>query len=187
MTPAPRAPSAADASVRLAWADDAAAIAEVQVGSLRTQFATLLGDAAPTDSDREAFAQVWQRSLATPPSARHRVLVALQGPDVVGFAATGPGEDPDAAPDVGELLALHVGPSWTGIGHGSRLISAVADTMRADGFTTALTWLMAADTATARFLASAGWSADGGSRDVAADETGQHVLPQRRWHTDLRL
>ena len=177
----------ADRSVRTAWSADAHAIGTVQVDAWREAYADLLPAAALAELDATDFAGAWRAAVERPPSARHRVLVALEGPEVVGFAATAPSEDLDADPATdGEVLALHVRHGARGEGHGSRLLSAVADTLRADGFTRALTWLVASDDELRAFLTDAGWAADGAHRrlDLAGD--GSTVVAQVRLHTDLR-
>ena len=89
----------ADVSVRIAWADDAAAIAALQVRAWRTTYAGLVpAEALPDDAD--AVADAWRASLAASTDARNRVLVALERNRVVGFAITGPASDPDCDPVV---------------------------------------------------------------------------------------
>ncbi|MCW2843967.1 MAG: GCN5-related N-acetyltransferase, partial [Nocardioides sp.] len=67
----------ADVSVRIAWGDDAAAIAELQLRTWRDVYADLVPlEALPTDV--EAAAAAWRASLSGPKDARNRVLVALE-------------------------------------------------------------------------------------------------------------
>jgi GNAT superfamily N-acetyltransferase len=175
----------ADRSVRIAWADDAPAIAAVQARAWRQSYAGLLPADVLADVDAEAFAQTWRQAIARPPSARHRVLVALERNSVVGFAATAPSDDPDAEPIDGEVVALHVDPGATGAGHGSRLVSAVADTLRADGFSHARVWVIAGDDALRGFLEPAGWAADGAHRQLDLTGDGTTTLRQIRMQTNL--
>jgi GNAT superfamily N-acetyltransferase len=175
----------ADRSVRVAWADDAPAIAAVQARAWQT-YSELLPSAVVASIDADAFAATWREAIATPPSARHRVLVALERNTVVGFAATAPSDDPDAEPGDGEVVAFHVDPDATGAGHGSRLVSAVADTLRADGFSHARMWLIAGDDAVRGFLEPAGWAADGAHRQLDLTGDGIATLRQLRLQTDLR-
>ena len=175
----------ADRSVRVAWADDAPAIAAVQARAWRQSYAALLPAELLASVDAEAFAQAWQQAIAKPPSARHRVLVALERNTVVGFAATAPSDDPDAEPVDGEVVALHVDPDTIGAGHGSRLVSAVADTLRADGFTHARIWLITGDDAVRGFLEPAGWAADGAHRQLDLTGDGATTLRQLRLQTNL--
>jgi GNAT superfamily N-acetyltransferase len=176
----------ADRSVRMAWADDAPAIAAVQARAWQLSYAELLPAKVLSGIDTADFAQSWQHAIARPPSARHRVMVALERNTVVGFAATAPSDDPDAEAVDAEVVALHVDPDVIGSGHGSRLISAVADTLRADGFNHARVWIIAADDAVRAFLEPAGWAADGAHRQLDLTGDGTITLRQIRLQTNLR-
>ncbi len=174
----------ADVSVRVAWADDADAIAEVQARAWATSYAGLVpaaGDLRTAD-----FAQLWRDALAHPADARHRALVALERNRVVGFAITTPATDPDCDQVTdGELMELTIDAAERGKGHGSRLLQAAADTMVADRFIRAVTWLVADDDAQRGFLADAGWAADGAHRTLDLDGTGATQVKQIRLHTAL--
>ena len=87
----------ADVSVRIAWADDAEAIAAVQVRAWPELYAGVLpAEVLPTDVD--AVSAQWRQLLARPADARNRVLVALERNRVVGFTLTSPALDPDCDP-----------------------------------------------------------------------------------------
>ncbi|WP_232675738.1 GNAT family N-acetyltransferase [Nocardioides sp. R-C-SC26] len=175
----------ADVSVRVAWADDAPAIAAVQVQAWRRQFADVLPASALPD-DVDALAATWQTSLTRPADARNRVLVALERNRVVGFAVTVPASDPDCDPIAdGELADLMVLPDEQGAGHGSRLLQAVADTLAADRFTRAVTWVLSGDDARRAFLTAAGWGPDAAHRELDLDGTGSTQVKQVRLHTAL--
>jgi GNAT superfamily N-acetyltransferase len=175
----------ADHSVRVAWAADAEAIGAVQARAWLRSYATVLPQAVLNEVDAGQFATAWRHAVTRPPSARHRVLVALDAGRVVGFAATAPSDDPDAGPADGEIVAFHVDPEEVGHGHGSRLISAAADTLRADGFTRALIWLVVGDDELRRFLEPAGWAPDTAHRTLDLTGDGTTTLRQVRLHTDL--
>lgn len=174
----------ADVSVRVAWADDADAIAAIQARAWATSYADLVPAAGGL---REAdFAQVWREALAHPADARHRALVALERNRVVGFAITTPATDPDCDPvNDGELMELTVDAAERARGHGSRLLQAAVDTMTADRFTRAVTWLLAADDATRSFLTAAGWAPDTAHRTLDLDGSGTTTVRQVRLHTSL--
>jgi len=174
----------ADVSVRVAWADDAEAIAALQARAWATSYAGLL----PAAGELRAadFAQLWRDALTRPADARHRALVALERNLVVGFAITTPATDPDCDPVVdGELMELTVDAERHRAGHGSRLLQAAVDTMLADRFTRAVTWLVADDDVTRSFLTGAGWAADGAHRTLDLDGTGSTQVKQVRLHTAL--
>ena len=175
----------ADVSVRAAWADDAAAIAELQLHTWREAYAGLLpAEALPTDV--AGAAESWRASLAAPRDARNRVLVALERNRVCGFAVLSPAGDPDCDPvSDGELVELTVAPAERGKGHGSRLLQAVADTMRADRFARAVTWTVAGDDELRAFLTAAGWAPDTAHRELDLDGRGSTVVKQVRLHTQL--
>lgn len=163
----------ADVSVRLARPEDAELIAHVQQTTWAQAYASLVGE---LDAPLQQVAAVWLNAVESPPSREHRVLVALDGGTVVGFAAS----EPVAADEV-ELSALMVDPRWGRRGHASRLLQACVEHWSA--FDVATTWVFEADTVLAGFLTSAGWEPDGLARGL---DTGARVVPQRRLHVGLR-
>ena len=175
----------ADVSVRIAWADDADAIAAVQVRAWPELYAAVLPpDALPTDV--EAVGAHRRRALARPADARHRVLVALERNRVVGFALTSPAVDPDCDPVAdGELAEVTLDPAERGKGHGSRLLQAAVDTLSADRFTRAVTWANVGDDALRTFLTDAGWAPDTAHRELDLDGTGTTTVKQVRLHTAI--
>jgi GNAT superfamily N-acetyltransferase len=176
----------ADVSVRVAWADDAAGIAAVQVAVWQEEYAGLLPAEVVDSFDAEAFAAAWHQAISRPPDARSRVLVALERTQVRGFAVTTASPDPDADPVAdGELGDLVVHPAHRRAGHGSRLLQAGVDTLRADRFTRVTTWLRVDDDARRRFLTEAGWAPDGAHRELDLHGDGSVRVKQVRLHTDI--
>lgn len=175
-----------DVSVRVAWAADAPAIAEVQRRAWEQRYDDLLPDLlAERGLGPETHAAAWHQSLSHPPQARHRAMVALVHDRVVGFALTGPAVDPDGEPAVeAELAEFTVDPERIRQGHGSRLLQAAVDTMRADRFTRAVCWVDSTDDDLRAFLTGAGWAPDGATRQLA-DEAGAGAVKQVRLHTTL--
>jgi GNAT superfamily N-acetyltransferase len=174
----------ADVSVRIAWADDAEAIAEIQARAWATSYAELVPAAGGLRT--ADFAQLWRDALTSPADARHRALVALERNRVVGFAITTPATDPDCDPATdGELMEFTVDEAERGQGHGSRLLQAAVDTMLADRFTRAVAWLVADDDGYREFLASAGWGPDTAHRTLDLDGTGASRVRQIRMHSQL--
>ena len=178
--------TSADVSARIAWADDAPAIAAVQVRAWRASYADLLPAEVLADLDVDQIAEGWRTSLHRSDDARKRVLVALERNLVTGFLVTGPSADPDCDPvSTGELTDLTVDPHQRGAGHGSRLLQAGADTLVADRFERAVTWLAAGDDATRAFFTSGGWGPDGAHRTLDLFGDGTTTLTQVRLHTSL--
>lgn len=154
--------------VRAARASDAADLARIQVASWRATLASLVPDEVLSEltspAAEQQWTERWQEAIINPPTGRHRVHVAYSPDDsgVAGFGSAGPATDPDLWPRTdGELYELHVLPELAGLGHGSRLLHAVADTLASDGFHTASTWALSADERRLDFLESAGWAPDG--------------------------
>jgi len=176
----------ADVSVRLAWADDAAGIADVQLRAWRERYAGVLPPEVLASLEPAAFAQQWQSALARPKDARHRVLVALDRTRIEGFALTVPAGDPDADPGSdGEIAEFVIAPTAQRTGHGSRLLQACADTLRSDRFSHAVIWLATTDNDVVQFLAGAGWAPDGARRELDLYGDGSVTVEQLRLHTEL--
>lgn len=169
----------ADVSVRPARPQDAERVARVQLSTWRTAYAELLPPAA-LDVPEVQAAALWLGAVESPPTPTHRLLVAFDRDELVGFAASGPADD---VPDAVELLTLLVEPRWGRRGHGSRLLAACVDHWRGDGVATAVTWVWERDPATRAFLTGSGWEPDGQVRGL---DTGEAVQRQLRFHTDLR-
>ena len=176
----------ADVSCRVAWADDAPAIAAVQVRAWRTSYVDLLPEDLLAALEVDEIAAGWAEALGRPPDARNRVLVALERNLVTGFAVTGPADDPDCDPiGDGAISDLTVDPHKRHAGHGSRLMQACVDTLKADRFSRAVTWLPAQDDETRAFLTAAGWAPDGAHRTLDLTGDGTVQVKQVRLHTDL--
>lgn len=180
----------ADVSVRPARPVDAERIARVQLSTWRTAYASLLPPAA-LDVPEVQAAALWLGAVESPPTPGHRVLVAFEREELVGFAAYGPADEVagavgeavgGAAAGAVELSTLLVEPRWGRRGHGSRLVAAAVQDWRRDGTTLAVCWAWERDPATRAFLTSGGWEPDGAVRGL---DTGEQVLQQLRFHADV--
>lgn len=170
--------------VRLAFADEAANIAQLQ---MQAWSSTGIGSHALAHVTPDDITHAWALSIARPPLATYRVLVAVT-PDgsprgrVVGFAAIGPSCDEDAEPTDADVAEFIVDRDADDV-HSDQLMNAVADTLRADGFTRATWWLATTDDEKRAFLTASGWAPDGAHRTLG-DDSGE-VVRQVRLHTDL--
>jgi GNAT superfamily N-acetyltransferase len=171
---------AADASVRRARPTDSEAMAALTLASWRTQPADLLPAEALAAVTVDEVAAEWREAVSAPPSMRHVVLVALEADTVVGYAVVAPSRDPDSDGQSGEIVDLVVREDRVRHGHGSRLLSAVVDTLRETGGGELLVWVAVGDDARMAFLASAGLAADGASRTLDGGP-GAAALRQVRW------
>jgi ribosomal protein S18 acetylase RimI-like enzyme len=159
--------------VRDAGPRDAPDIARIQVSRWQSGYRELVPPAVlaelTSQDAQERWREHWAASLSSPPSSRHRVLVAVaaSGPLVAGFASFGPGTDSDRWPATdAELYELCVAPGQAGRGHGGRLLNAAAAAMADDGFATVCAWVLEQDAAASRFLRAAGWAPDGARRTL---------------------
>lgn len=182
-------------TVRLAWAADVDAIGAIQVTALRE---TLPPELA-ADLDAGLLAEAWRRAVTTPPSARHRVLVATEGgpgPDVLDAVSHPDGHlvsHPDGHP---VIAAADLGTSGRGrvVGFAATAPAEDPDAVDgADGEVLALHTLHTAredDDLTAALLAAAAdtLEADGFSRGqlwVGATQDGlRRVAEGAGWSPD---
>jgi ribosomal protein S18 acetylase RimI-like enzyme len=173
----------ADVSVRPARATDVEAAARAQLAAWAED--GVLPDQVLTAIAPGELAATWTEAVLRPPSAKHRVLVALEGELVVGVVATAPTDDPDGDPlREGAIVALSVAPAARHRGHGSRLLAAAVDTMRETGFETAYAWVP--DEPGLAFLTKAGWAEDGARRTLDLDGSGTVLAEELRLVTDVR-
>lgn len=128
----------------------------------------------------------WHQAITKPPLAHCRVLVAQGKGQVVGFAVTGPSNDPDADAVDGLIAEFVVDEKSVDEGHSSRLINAAVDTLRADGYETATIWVPSDADDLRGFLVECGWAADGAHRELGTDdEDATGVLKLIRLRTDI--
>ena len=177
----------ADVSVRPARVDEAGALGALQARTWRAGYAGLLPPDVLDGLDPGALGEAWRAAVATPPSPRHRVLVAEEAGTAVGFVAVTPAGDPDLDPSSeAELGLLVVAPEARKRGHASRLLAAVVDELRTGGSAYAYIWCDARDGQLLAFLTGAGWAEDGARRSLDLRGDGAVLVEQVRLHTDLR-
>lgn len=139
----------ADVSVRPSFTEDSPVLGEIQLAAWRAT--GLLPQQVLDDADASVFADAWRQAIANPPSAKHRMLTACDGPHVVGFAALAPADE-----NTGEIVVLEVHPDYVRKGHGSRLLAASTDILRTTGASHVRTWVLSTDDQRAAFLTAAG-------------------------------
>jgi GNAT superfamily N-acetyltransferase len=187
ISPFPRMTGTADVSVRPARPADAPEIARIQVVTWRTAYRGVLPPEVLDDWDEAAATVAWHSAITAPPTPGHGVLVALEGQTAVGFAAFGPAEltaaeQPDPSGPTTEVTTLLVEPRWGRRGHGSRLLSAMAELAETAGAARLQVWLLDSDGVSTGFYESAGWAPDGWGRTL---DTGAGPLREVRWHALL--
>lgn len=180
----PLTPVTSDVSVRPAVPGDETAIAAVQLAAWRATHAETLGAEVLDAVDPARLTDQWAAAIRTPPGRGYRVLVAVHGPRLVGFASVVPVVAPaDSGDDTpgGEILAFEVEPSERRLGHGSRLLAAVVDLLRdEDRATSVQTWVIEGDDAREQFLGSSGLG-DVGARRVLGEADDPREITEHLW------
>ncbi|MFI1990154.1 GNAT family N-acetyltransferase [Actinoplanes sp. NPDC020271] len=107
----------------------------------------------------ESFGEWWAERFRWEQDT-HRLTIAEDDGEVVGFTYIGPSETPGAA----ELYAIHVEPSRVGTGVGRELmIRALAD-LPAIGGDRAVLWVLSENHGARTFYENGGWKPDGETR-----------------------
>jgi len=134
--------------IRRAQKTDASAIGRVHVETWRSAYAGLLPDtmlARMSDVRQSAW---WSRALGEPAEARGIFVAEDDDMGVVGFGSCGPVREHPEGLDgtearVGEVYTLYVEPDFQNQGLGRRLLDAMFRQLHADGFDTAILWMLA--------------------------------------------
>jgi len=163
----------ADVAVRLARPGDEEAIGSIQIDSWVGAIGEQLGRKRHEFFDHETIVSGWANSISKPPTPGHVVFVATCDGVIVGFAAVAPPN---------QIVALEVDPERRRRGHGSRLLAAAVDHLRANGATEMKLWSLSNDSVRTRFLQSAGFAESGMVREL--DDLGI-AIPEKLWHASL--
>jgi len=148
-----------DPWVRRAVVHDAEVIGDLHVRSWQAAYRGLMPQAyldALDVGERRAF---WREGIKQPPPGCE-VLVACHEAAVVGFTAWGPEEAPEPT-GRGQVFALNVDPEAWGTGAGAALLEAACDRLRADGYGSAVLWVLAGHEHGRAFYERHGWTPDG--------------------------
>lgn len=177
-----------DSFVRPATVSDVPTIGAMHAETMLSSLAGALGhdvpDAVRQQVTGEALAQGWAQAITAPPTNDHRVLTAMEGAQIVGFAAYAPADQQvvgEGADDkVVEILALEVPQAHGRKGHGSRLLQAIVDLTK--GATEIQTWIAVGDEARTRFFHGAGFGPRGMRRTIAI---GDEEITEQSWYAVL--
>jgi GNAT superfamily N-acetyltransferase len=169
--------------VREANPNDARSVAEVHVASWRWAYAGMIPDEVLhrlSVGDRE---RMWRESLAAAEPGRCVLVAEADDGTIVGFAAFGPSEDPEAAArGAGEVYAIYVRSEVAGTGVGRELFSQANDSLGRNGFRRATLWVLEANERARRFYEASGWTWDGATGTHRFDCAN---LPVVRYAADL--
>lgn len=179
-----------DSFVRPAVVSDLETIGAIHAETMAASLKAALDADLPPDVSEvltaENLAGQWSLAITAPPSSGHRVLTAMEGARIVGFASYAPadqqlsgGED-EADRTIVEILALEVPSEHGRKGHGSRLLAAIADGAKdADELQV---WIGVGDEAKTRFYTGAGFGPRGLQRTLAV---GTHQITEQCWYAVL--
>jgi len=126
-------------TIRTAMAEDARAIANVQVQTWKTAYRGIIADDFLDTFTVDERTDRWSEILQRPEQGS---FVAESDSGVIGFANGGPERD-DRDDFKGELYGLYVLPDWHGQGVGKRLVTTFADWLLGSGMATILVWTLA--------------------------------------------
>ncbi|MEU4693397.1 GNAT family N-acetyltransferase [Actinoplanes sp. NPDC023714] len=108
----------------------------------------------------------------------HRMTLAVDGDELIGFSYIGPSETDGAA----ELYAIHLDPSRVGSGVGRLLMVDALANLPAYGEPRAVLWVLEGNTVARRFYEKGGWVEDGVRR---ADELNDQPVTHLRYSHPL--
>ncbi|MES2990507.1 MAG: GNAT family N-acetyltransferase [Pseudomonadota bacterium] len=143
-----------------ATAEDARAIAQIQVDAWRAAYVGIVPDeylAAMSVDERET---TWREAIA---AGRPELLVARRDDRVIGWVSFGASRAKDAPPEVGELWAIYLDPQHIATGTGRALWAATRARLAERGFTSVILWVLTGNARAIRFYEKAGFSLDAGS------------------------
>jgi len=134
--------------IRRAVRGDAPAIGRVHVETWQSAYAGLLPDSMLAQMSDVRQSALWARTLGDPREGRGVFVADDEERGVVGFGSCGLVRDSPEGLDgtekrVGEIYLLYVETDFQNQGLGRRLLDAMFRQLRADGFDTAVLWMLA--------------------------------------------
>ena len=142
-------------TIRVANRADAGPIAKIHVDSWRTTYEGILPAQYLWGLSYCDWKSMWNRALTRDHLTTGIFIAEKEGGDVVGFANGGPEREGNLTYQ-GELYAIHVLKEHQNRGLGRRLVSAVAQRLLDDGFSSMLLWVLEDNLRACRFYESLG-------------------------------
>ena len=149
---------------------DCRAVAQIHVDAWRAAYRQIVDPDYLASLSVERRERMWREAVT---SGSPRLLVARDGPSVLGWIAHGACRDADATRAQGEVWAIYVAPASWSLGVGRALLQEALDRMTASGFATASLWVMSGNARAIRFYRSAGFH-------VEADSEQEFELGEQR-------
>ena len=170
MTESPGGPAI---DVRPAKAADAPEIARVHVESWRATYPGLVPQSVLDGLSVERRTDFWSGLLRDP--GETRTWVGEVDGRIAGFVGTGLPDDP-GVPGA-ELKSIYVSSTAQGIGLGRLLLETAVRDLVERGFSSAILWVLTANTRARQFYEAAGWRADGTAQMLDFDGTAVEEAP----------
>jgi ribosomal protein S18 acetylase RimI-like enzyme len=165
-----------------AVSEDCPAIARAQVCSWQAAYAGILPDEYLAGLSVEKRETMWRELILR---GSLGLLVARDGPRIVGFVAFGRCRDGDAVLSQAEIWAIYVIPAYWSRGVGFRLWEKARERLRGQGYQTISLWVLTGNARAIRFYARAGFRPQDSS--VKDFIIGGRVLQEIRYVVDLQL
>jgi ribosomal protein S18 acetylase RimI-like enzyme len=160
--------------IRRAVPVDAELLAVVHVETWRTAYRGILGDDYLDALDIEGRTRWWAGLIADGAI----VHIAEGDDDVVGYCWVDSSNDAEW----GEVVAIYVHPDHWGEGHGHRLLATGEESLRHEGYTKALLWVLEANHRARRFYERQGWQP---GKPFRIEEIGGAQVTEIRYQTAL--
>lgn len=154
-------------SVRVATVRDAPEVASIHARSRQAAYEGLLPHEFLENLALHHSTERWERSLRSSNWPKAGVMVAVPGPEMVGFTRFGPTRDENEdATLVAEIRQIYIAPEVWGRGLGKRLMSTTLARLATAGYAQATLWVLDTNARARRFYERCGWSPDGAARST---------------------
>lgn len=144
--------------MRRALVADARVVAEIRNRGWRIAYRGHMPDAYLDALSVDETAARWRTRLA---DEKIYTFICEHDSRAVGFVATSPSRDEDAAGNVGEIVSLHILPEDWRKGHGRKLMDAALAHLTAEGFAEVTLWVLQGNERACRFYEALGFARDG--------------------------
>jgi GNAT superfamily N-acetyltransferase len=165
---------------RFATNADAEAVGSAHVHAWKVAYAGIMPDDFLASLAAGASAARWARRLRSPDP---EMLVVETAGELAGFCHFGRSRDDDAAPEVGEVIAINLHPDHWRKGLGRQLLARTEEELQNLGLTQATLWVLAKNARARAFYEALGWRPDGAEKNDAP--AGCPPLPHLRYRVSL--
>lgn len=149
-------------------------LADVHVAAWQRAYSGIFSDEYLGSLDRVRRQEWWGRFLE-----RGELVHVAVIDRIVGFCIAHASRDDDSW---GEISAIYVHPDHWGVGHGWRLLRAGEETLRDDGFSRGMLWVLEDNDRARAFYERAGWTR---GRPFRLEEIGGTQVTELRYETAL--